>query len=405
MTQNQPLSVLIAGAGAIGLAIGWRLAQRGAHVTILERGAAGRGATWAAAGMLAAGIETEPGEDALFHLNRRAQQDWPAFARDVTAASGIDPRLRLDGTLQVALTRDDVERLRAARTLHARFGVASEWLAGEAARALEPSLSPRVAAALRVAADGQVDNRRLGQALRAAFLGAGGTLHEGVEVRSLLREGGRVAGVESDGGIWRADRVVLATGAWSAALLPALPVRPVKGQMLALGMDPARPLLRHVVWTQKAYLVPRDDGRLLVGATVEEAGFDDRMTAGGVLGLLESAWRALPTIEEAPIVEMWVGHRPGSRDDAPILDEVEPGLIVACGHHRNGILLTPVTADLVADLVATGRADPLLAGFRLARFQTPSPRGERGEARGRADPTDESPSPSRRAATGPSRVF
>jgi glycine oxidase len=138
--------------------------------------------------------------------------------------------------------------------------------------------------------------------------------------------------------------------------------------MLALGMDASRPLLRHVVWTQKAYLVPRDDGRLLVGATVEEAGFDDRMTAGGLLGLLESAWRALPTIEEAPIVETWVGHRPGSRDDAPILDEVEPGLVVAAGHHRNGILLTPITAELVAELVLTGRADPLLAGFTLARF-------------------------------------
>jgi glycine oxidase len=179
-----------------------------------------------------------------------------------------------------------------------------------------------------------------------------------------------VAGLETARGPRRADRTVLATGAWSASLLPSLPIRPIKGQMLALGMDPARPLLRHVVWTQKSYLVPRLDGRLLVGATVEEAGFDERMTAGGMLGLLESAWRALPTIEEAPIVETWVGHRPGSRDDAPILDEVEPGLVVAAGHHRNGILLTPVTADLIAELVWTGRADPLLASFSLARFNS-----------------------------------
>ncbi|GIL41843.1 glycine oxidase ThiO [Roseiterribacter gracilis] len=368
MVQNQSLSVVIAGAGAIGLAIGWRLVQRGAQVTIVERGASGHGASWAAAGMLAAGVETEPGEDALFHLNRRAQRDWPDFARALHQASGIDSHLRLDGTLSIALTRDEVERLRAAKVLHDRFGVASDWLSGDGARELEPALSPRVAAALRVADDGQVDNRLLVQALRAAFLAAGGTLEEETEIHALLREGGRVVGLETARGSRRADRTVLATGAWSAALLPSLPIRPIKGQMLALGMDPARPLLRHVVWTQKAYLVPRDDGRLLVGATVEEAGFDDRMTAGGVMGLLESAWRALPTIEEAPIVEQWVGHRPGSRDDAPILGEVEPGLVVAAGHHRNGILLTPVTAELIAELVLTGRADPLLAGFSLARF-------------------------------------
>ncbi|MDB5367442.1 MAG: thiO [Rhodospirillales bacterium] len=368
--KGQAGSVVIAGAGAIGLAVGWRLAQRGARVTVIERGEAGRGASWAAAGMLAAGIETEPGEDALFHLNRRAQADWPDFARELRQASGIDPRLRLDGTLSIALTRDEVERLRAAKALHARFGVASEWLTGDAARELEPSLSPRVAAALRVAEDGQVDNRLLTQALRAAFLAAGGMLEENTEIHALAREGGLVVGLETAHGPRRADRTVLATGAWSAALLPSLPIRPVKGQMLALGMDVSRPLLRHVVWTQKAYLVPRDDGRLLIGATVEEAGFDDRMTAGGLLGLLESAWRALPTIEDAPIVETWVGHRPGSRDDAPILDEVEPGLVVAAGHHRNGILLTPTTAELVAELVLNGRADPLLAGFTLARFSS-----------------------------------
>src|SRR5262249_26577601 len=152
MVQNHPPSILIAGAGAIGLAIGWRLAQRGAHVTVIDRAASGRGASWAAAGMLAAGVETEPGEDALFHLNRRAQAAWPDLARELTEASGIDSHLRLDGTLSIALTRDEVERLRQAKALHTRFGVDSEWLTGDAARTLEPSLSPRVAAALRVAA-------------------------------------------------------------------------------------------------------------------------------------------------------------------------------------------------------------------------------------------------------------
>jgi glycine oxidase len=148
------------------------------------------------------------------------------------------------------------------------------------------------------------------------------------------------------------------------------PVRPVKGQMLALAMDPAAPILTRVLWTQKAYLVPRRDGRLLVGATTEERGFDTNLTAGGILGLLESAWRALPGVEELPLVESWVGFRPGSRDDAPILGKTGvPGLLLATGHHRNGILLTPVTARTVADLVLTGETDKDIAAFGLDRFQ------------------------------------
>jgi glycine oxidase len=180
--------------------------------------------------------------------------------------------------------------------------------------------------------------------------------------------------LEADGAFHPADSVVIAAGAWSplvAGLPPALrpPVRPVKGQMLALGMDARAPILRHVLWTQKAYLAPRRDGRLLVGATTEERGFDERLTAGGMLSLLESAWRALPEIEELPILESWTGFRPGSRDDAPILGPTDvDGLIFATGHHRNGILLTPVTADAIAGFLLSGREDETLAAFRLSRF-------------------------------------
>jgi glycine oxidase len=183
--------------------------------------------------------------------------------------------------------------------------------------------------------------------------------------------------------------VIVAAGAWTPDVpgLPAMarpPVRPVKGQMIALAMDPAAPILGHVLWTPKAYLVPRRDGRLIIGATTEERGFDDRITAGGMLSLLESAWRALPAIEELPVVESWVGFRPGSRDDAPILGltGVE-GLILATGHHRNGILLTPITASTIAALVMTGHTDPMIAGFTLDRFGPASvPAGDaRVEAR------------------------
>jgi glycine oxidase len=198
-------------------------------------------------------------------------------------------------------------------------------------------------------------------------------------VRAISSNGGRVDGIVlADGSKVAADVVVLAAGAWSrniAGLPPELrpPVRPIKGQMLALSMDPAAPLLTHVVWAPGAYLVPRRDGRLLVGATVEEKGYDVSLTAGGMLALLEAAWRAVPAIEELPIAEMWVGHRPGSRDDAPILGPGPlDGLVYATGHHRNGILLTPVTADAMARLVLDGVAEPSILPFGIERFAAPA---------------------------------
>jgi glycine oxidase len=205
-------------------------------------------------------------------------------------------------------------------------------------------------------------------------LKAGVTLHENTPVERVVTSDRRVTGVVAGDKTVPADVVILAAGAWSRGIagLPTSslpPVRPVKGQMLALRMDPQAPLLTHVVWAPGAYLVPRNDGRLLIGATVEENGFDPHLTAGGQLALLEATWRALPGIEELPIHEQWVGFRPGSRDDAPIIGESAlPGLVYATGHYRNGILLTPITADAVASLVIEGKADPRVANFSLARF-------------------------------------
>jgi len=370
-------TVAIIGAGVIGLAIAWRLAQRGAKVTVFDRGAAGSGASHAAAGMLAAHLEAEPREENLVALNRASQQLWPSFAAELEAASGMVVDLRTEGTLLLGLTGDDQSRLKHVLAFQKSLGLPLEWLTTAEVRRREPHLTPTISGAIFSPQDHQVDNRAVAAALRAATLKTSVTLRENTPVERIVTSDNRVIGVGIADETLPADIVILAAGAWSRAIagLPTAslpPVRPVKGQMLALRMDPQAPLLRHVVWAPGAYLVPRKDGRLLIGATVEEKGFDPNLTAGGQLALLEATWRALPGIEELPIHEMWVGFRPGSRDDAPIIGESSlPGLIYATGHYRNGILLTPITAEAVTTLVMDGKADARVANFGFARFAQP----------------------------------
>jgi len=366
--------VAIIGAGVVGLGIAWRLAGH-AVVEIFERGAAGSGASHAAAGMLAACCEAEPGEETLIALGRESQARWPAFAEELSRVSGIDVELRCEGTLVLALTADDQAEIGHRLEFQRQLDLPLEWLSAAATRAREPHLAGKIAGALFSPEDHQVDNRKLVQALRIAAEAAGVRLHEHRPVKEILVQGGQARGVVfDDRTIAPADIVVLAAGAWSRSIggLPPdrrPPVRPVKGQMLALRMDAAAPLLNHVLWAPGAYLVPRRDGRLIVGGTVEEKGFDETITAGGMLTLLEAAWRAVPAVEELPVDEIWVGHRPGSRDDAPILGRGPlEGLFYATGHHRNGILLAPVTADAMARLILDDVVDPVIRPFGLERF-------------------------------------
>ena len=341
---------------------------------MFERGRAGEGASRAAAGMLAAAAEIEPGEDALLPLTLESQRLWPAFRDELEAASGIGIDYRTDGILLVALSRDEVDRLRFRHDLQRRLGLDTSWLSGAEARRLEPGLRPTVSAAILCASDHQVDARKLVAALLRAATGAGAHVLEGIAVEGLERAAGRITGVVTGTGLCRANVTVIAAGAWSADLpgLPpeaALPVRPLKGQSLALRMEPQAPALSRVVWTEQVYFAPKSDGRLVVGATVEERGFDDSVTAGGVYALLDGARRALPSIEELPIEEIWTGFRPTSRDDAPILGPTDvPGLVIATGHHRNGILLAPSTAKAISDLVLDGAMQGPAASFTLARF-------------------------------------
>ena len=372
--SNRRPSVAIIGAGVVGLGIAWRLAGRAA-VTVFDRGKAGSGASHAAAGMLAACCEAEPGEEALIALGRESQARWPAFAEELLRTSGIDVELRREGILHLALTADDQAEIAQRLEFHRRLDLPLEWLSAAATRAREPHLAGKIAGALFSPEDHQVDNRKLVQALRVAAEAAGATICEHRPVKEIVVQGGRAKGVLlQDETVAAADIVVLAAGAWSRGIagLPPdgrPPVRPLKGQVLTLRMDAAAPLISHVVWAPGAYMVPRRDGRLIVGATVEEKGFDETITAGGVLTLLEAAWRAVPAVEELPIEEMCVGHRPGSRDDAPILGRGPlEGLFYATGHHRNGILLAPVTADAMARLILDDMVEPAIKPFCLERF-------------------------------------
>jgi glycine oxidase len=366
--------VAIIGGGIVGLGIAWRLAGHAA-VSVFDRGQAGMGSSHAAAGMLAACCEAEPGEEALLALCRDSQARWPAFARELLQASGIDVELRQEGTLVLALTADDQAEAAHRLDFQKKLGLPLEWLSAAQTRAREPHLAGKIAGAVFSPQDHQVDNRKVVAALRIAAERDGVAVHERTPVKEISFRNGRADGlVLEDGARVSADHVVLAAGAWSRGILGLPPdrrppVRPVKGQMLALRMDPAAPLLQHVLWAPGAYLVPRRDGRLIVGGTVEEKGFDETITAGGLLTLLEAAWRAIPAIEELPVDEIWVGHRPGSRDDAPILGRgPAENLFYATGHHRNGILLAPVTVDAMAKLILDDIVEPAIRPFGLERF-------------------------------------
>ncbi|WP_204165483.1 glycine oxidase ThiO [Methylobacterium sp. 17Sr1-1] len=367
--------VAVIGAGLIGLSVAWRLARAGLSVAVIERGRAGDGASLAATGMLAAAAEHEPGGEVLSPLCLESQRLWHPFRDELEAESGLSIDYRREGTLVIALGRDEVERLRFRHELQRRDGLSVEWLSGSAIRAREPGLRPTVTAGILCPDDHQVDPARVMAALRRAFRAVGGRLVEETTVTAFAREGGRVTGVETSAGSLRAGTVVLASGAWAGegSLVPdlALPVRPLKGQSMALQMTPRSGLLSHVVWTEQVHMAPKGDGSLIVGATVEETGFDPHLTGGGLYALLEGARRALPGVEEMRVAGIWSGFRPTSDDDAPILGEARPGLVLAAGHHRNGYLLAPVTAEAVATLILRGETLPVAAPFGLSRFAPP----------------------------------
>ncbi|MFD9035514.1 glycine oxidase ThiO [Streptomyces sp. NPDC059567] len=376
--MSRTSDVLVIGGGIIGLVTAWRAAQRGLRTAVVDPEPGG-GAARVAAGMLAAVTELHYGEETLLALNLASARRYPGFVAELRDATGHDVGYRACGTLAVALDADDRAHLRELHALQTRCGLESEWLSGRDCRRLEPMLAPGVRGGLRVDGDHQVDPRRLAAALVTACERAGVVFHRALAERlTVVRD--RAAGVLLAGGeALEADQVVLAAGSLSGRLagvpddaLP--PVRPVKGQVLRLTVPGAyAPFLsrtvRAVVRGSHVYLVPRENGELVVGATSEELGWDTTVTAGGVYELLRDAHELVPGITELPLTETRAGLRPGSPDNAPLLGPTAlPGLRLATGHYRNGVLLTPVTGDVMADLLTTGVLPDEARPFTPRRF-------------------------------------
>lgn len=371
--------VLIVGGGAIGLAIGWRLARAGCAVTVFDRDQAGRSASWASAGMLSPLAEAQFEEEDLLHFGIKALEVYPEFVEALESETGSSVGYRQDGVLVAGITQDDLEYLKFRHQFQQDLQLPVAWLSGDEAREQEPHLSAQVSAAVWCPGDHQVDNRRLVMALEKGFVQAGGELLENMAVDELLIEGSGVKGLRVGEEVYEGDTVVVASGAWSR-LMPGLPdqakppVRPVRGQILRLKMT-QEVTLERIIWYPRvatssiAYLVPKDDGHLVLGATSEEMGFDAEVTAGGVFELLRAAWDVVPGVYDLPLVETMAGLRPGSRDDGPILGKTAvDGLILATGHYRKGILLTPLTALTIAELILEQKTSDLIRPYGIDRF-------------------------------------
>lgn len=381
MTEKRSFDVVVVGGGAIGLSCAWRAALRGARVAVLERGEPGCGASRVAAGMLAPVGELTFGEPELLELTLAAARLYPQFVADLEAASGEETGYERLGALHVALDRDEAAQLRRVHELQRSLELEAEWLPPRRCRELEPGLTPSFHGGVFAAGEAAIDPRALSRALVAALETAGGELRTGAEVVEGVFDGERLVGVrttpgsagrlnryaeQKSGGPFdraeseelRAETVVLATGAWSGATewLPehARPrVRPVKGQVLELRRRDGEPPAHHILASERVYLVPRPDGRLIVGATVEEMGFDTAVTAGGVHELLREAYRLLPDVAEMELLDAIAGLRPGTPDNLPLVGPgAIEGLVLATGHFRNGILLAPLAAETVADLLS-----------------------------------------------------
>ena len=366
---------VIVGAGVIGLAVAFELLRRGRQVLLCERHAPGAGASTVAAGMLAPTSEADIEEPLLIDFALDSLRRYPAFVAAVEAAGGRRCGLRREGTLWVARNRDDEADLEHLLSMQRAKRLRSRRLTAKEIFDREPHLSPRVIGGLLVEDDHQIDPRRLIPVLDEAVRRLGGIVCDGWDVETVQVDGSGahvLTGRRRSGSRFSVigNVVVLATGAWTGIAvdppLPALGIRPVKGQIVRLE---GAPLIQHVVRTPEVYLVPRANGELVVGATMEEQGFDRRPTGGAVMDLLRSAWEVLPGIYDLAVRELSVGFRPAARDSLPVIGPTPvAGLFIANGHFRNGILLAPATAYYLAEAIVTGTVPDVLTPFAIDRL-------------------------------------
>lgn len=372
---NETADVVIVGGGVIGLTIARALRQRGMRdVTLIERGQLGAEASWAAGGILAPQVEADRADD-FFRLACASRDLYPEFANALREETSVDVELDTTGTLYLGFTQEDENELRRRLEWQTRAGLSVELLGADEARALEPSISPKVRCALRFPNDVQVENRKLVEALAMANEKLGVRLVTDCEVRAIRIEHGSVCAVETSCGVVNAPIVALAAGAWTSSInspggsLPPIEIEPVRGQMLCFEARPQ--IARHVIYSSRGYLVPRRDGRVLAGSTTEQVGFAKSVTDEGINKIKSMATEIAPALEHLSLVDSWAGFRPRTADDLPVLGPCEgiEGLFYATGHYRNGILLAPNTGELIAKTIVESATPPMLAAFSPNRFQ------------------------------------
>ena len=368
--------VLIIGGGIIGLSIAWRLIGIGKKVVVVDKRNLGKEASWAAAGMLSGRLDLKPSEKQLLPIFEKSHHAWPKFAKELENKSGKRIGYRKEGTLMIACDINEEQKLKNNYNFLKNNNIHVSWLSGNKIREKEPYVSNNVLSGFFSPEDHHVNNRYILDALITILKKNKHNciFKENTEVEEIITDKDQVIGVKTRNEIIKTKEIIICSGAWTNKIknieIKEVPIRPVKGQMVCLKMPKNTSLLKHILWRENVYLVPRDNSDLIIGATEEEMGFDKSLTAGGIYNLLKIAREVLPAIENLSIVESWSGLRPATRDEAPIIGPSKKikGLIYATGHHRNGILLAPLTSNVIKNYYLNGKIENDFNNLRPGRF-------------------------------------
>ena len=368
--------VLIIGGGIIGLSIAWRLIGIGKKVVVVDKRNLGKEASWAAAGMLSGRLDLKPSEKQLLPIFEKSHYAWPKFAKELENISGKSIGYRKEGTLMIACDINEEQKLKNNYNFLKNNKVNVDWLSGDKIREKEPYVSNNVLSGFYSPDDHHVNNRYILDALITILKKNKNNciFKENTEVEKIITNKSQVTGVKTKNETIKTKEIIVCSGAWTSKIknieINEVPIRPVKGQIICLKMPENVSLLKYILWRENVYLVPKNNSYLIIGATVEEMGYDKSLTAGGIYNLLKIAREVLPAIEDLSIVESWSGLRPTSRDDAPIIGPSKKikGLIYATGHHRNGILLAPLTSSIIKNYYLKGRIENDFNNFEPGRF-------------------------------------